>query len=149
MAERAEWRTFLPTVGDTLFTSRGFNLTLVSVQRFEQLAQVRGSPYRPKNGLYLVVTIAFTNTNDSGNIVVSKANIVLIEPGGNEIAVDSPGVNGLLGMASQEAEGRPLFLVEAVPGGETATVAVVFDIDPGLVDLEIDIEGFRFEVPNP
>ena len=142
-------RTGVPTVGATQLADDGLEVTLVSVQRFERLAQVHGSPFRPKNGLYLVVTIAFTNTNDSGNIVVSKANIVLIEPSGNEIAVDSPGVNALLGMASQETEGRPLFLVEAVPGGGTATVAVVFDIDPGLVDLEIDIEGFRFEVPNP
>ena len=142
-------RTGMPTVGATQLADDGLEVTLVSVQRFEQLTQAQGSPFRPKNGLYLVVTIAFTNTNDSGNIVVSKANIVLIEPSGNEIAVDSPGVNALLGMASQETEGRPLFLVEAVPGGGTATVAVVFDIDPGLVDLEIDIEGFRFQVPNP
>ena len=127
----------------------GLEVTLVSVQRFEELAQVHGSAFRPNGGLFLVVTIEFTNTNDSGNIVVSKSNIVLIEPDGSKTAVDSPGVNALLGMASTAVEGRPLFLVEAVPGGLTATVAVVFDIDPGLIDLEIDIEGFLFEVPNP
>ena len=52
-------------------------------------------------------------------------------------------------MPSKEGEGRPLLLVEAVPGGLTATLAVVFDIDPALLDLTIDIEGFLFEVPNP
>jgi hypothetical protein len=119
------------------------------VQRFEQLTQVHGSPFRPKNGLFQIVTITFNNTNDSGNIVVSKANIVLVTPDENEIAVDSPGVNALIGMATTATEGRPLFLVESVPNGKSATVAVVFDVEPDLVDLRIDIEGFLFEVPNP
>ena len=141
-------RTDLPAVGDTRLADDGLEVTLVSVQRFEQLTQVYGSPFRPINGLFLVVTIAFTNTNFSGNLVVSTANIVLIEPDGNEIAVDEAGVNAL-GMAAPATEGRPLFLGETVLGGRTVTYAVVFDIDPGLVDLEIDIEGFRFQVPNP
>ena len=145
----AESRTGLPTVGDALLGDDGLEVTLVSVQRFEQLTQVHGTPFRPKNGLFQLVTITFNNTNDSGNIVVSKANIYLLEPDGNEIAVDSPGVNALIGMATTATEGRPLFLVESVPNGKTATVAVVFDVDPGLVDLLIDIEGFQFEVPNP
>ena len=149
MVQTAESRTGLPTVGDAQLGDDGLEVTLVSVQRFEQLTQVRGSPFQPKNGLYLVVTIAFNNTNDSGNIVVSKGNILLIEPNGNEIAVDSPGVNALIGMAAPATEGRPLFLVESVPSGQTATLAVVFDVDPGLVDPEIEIEGFPFEVPNP
>ena len=142
-------RAGLPTVGDALLGDDGLEVTLVSVQRFEQITQVHGSPIRPKNGLFLVVTITFTNTNDSGDIVVYMTNIVLIEPDGNEIHVDARGVDALIGMATVATEGRPLFLVEIVPGGQTATVAVVFDIDPGLVDLEIDIEGFVFEVPNP
>ncbi|MCY4115017.1 MAG: hypothetical protein OXG33_13945 [Chloroflexi bacterium] len=145
----AESRTGLPTVGDALLGDDGLEVTLVSVQRFEELTQVHGSPFRPKNGLFQIVTITFNNTNDSGNIVVSKANIVMIEPDGNEIPVNSPGINALIGMATTATEGRPLFLVESVPNGKTATVAVVFDVDPGLLDLQIDIEGFIFEVPNP
>jgi hypothetical protein len=145
----AESRTGLPTVGDSQLGEDGLEVTLESVQRFDQLTQVHGSPFRPKNGQFQIVTITFNNTNDSGNIVVSKANIVIIEPNGNEIAVDSPGVNALIGMATTATEGRPLFLVESVPNGKTATVAVVFDVDPALVDLLIDIEGFQFEVPNP
>ena len=144
----AESRTGLPTVGDALLGSDGLEVVLVSVQRFEQLTQVHGTPFRPKNGLFQLVTITFNNTNESGNIVVSKANIYLLEPDGNEIAVDSPGVNALIGMATTATEGRPLFLVESVPNGKSATVAVVFDVDPGLVDLLIDIEGFQFEIPN-
>ena len=142
-------RTGLPTVGDTQLGDDGLEVTLVSVQQFEQLTQIHGSPFKPKNGAFQLVTIQFTNTNDSGNIVVSKANIVLIEPSGNEIAVSSPGVNALIGMATTATEGRPLFLVESVPDGKTAVVAVVFDVAPDMVDLEIDIEGFIFEVPNP
>ena len=142
-------RTGLPPVGATQLGEDGLEVTLVSVQRFEELTQVHGSPFRAKKGLFQLVTITFNNTNDSGNIVVSKANIYLIEPDGNEISVDSPGVNALIGMATTATEGRPLFLVESVPNGKTATVAVVFDVDPDLVDLLIDIEGFRFEVPNP
>lgn len=142
-------RTGLPTVGDAQLGGDGLEVTLVSVQRFEELTQVHGTPSRPKNGLFQLVTITFNNTNDSGNIVVSKANIYLIQPDGTEIAVDSPGVNALIGMATTATEGRPLFLVESVPNGKSATVAVVFDVDPGLVDLLIDIEGFQFEVPNP
>ncbi len=145
----AESRTGLPTVGDALLGDDGLEVVLVSVQRFEQLTQVHGTPFRPKNGLFQLVTITFNNTNESGNIVVSKANIYLLEPDGNEIAVDSPGVNALIGMATTATEGRPLFLVESVPNGKSATVAVVFDVDPGLVDLLIDIEGFQFEIPNP
>lgn len=142
-------RTGLPTVGDAQLGGDGLEVMLVSVQRFEELTQVHGTPFRPKNGLFQLVTITFNNTNDSGNIVVSKANIYLIQPDGSEIAVDSPGVNALIGMATTATEGRPLFLVESVPNGKSATVAVVFDVDPGLVDLLIDIEGFQFEVPNP
>lgn len=142
-------RTGLPTVGDSQLGEDGLEVTLESVQRFDQLTQVHGTPFRPKNGLFQLVTITFNNTNDSGNIVVSKANIVLIQPDGSEIAVDSPGVNALIGMATTATAGRPLFLVESVPNGKTATVAVVFDVDPSLVDLLIDIEGFQFEVPNP
>ena len=145
----AESRTGLPTVGDTQLGGDGLEVTLESVQHFEQLTQVHGTPFRPKNGLFQLVTITFNNTNDSGNIVVSKANIYLIQPDGTEIAVDSPGVNALIGMATTATEGRPLFLVESVPNGKSATVAVVFDVDPSLVDLLIDIEGFQFEVPNP
>ena len=145
----AESRTGLPTVGDALLGADGLEVVLESVQRFEQLTQVHGTPFRPKNGLFQLVTITFNNTNESGNIVVSKANIYLLEPDGNEIAVDSPGVNALIGMATTATEGRPLFLVESVPNGKSATVAVVFDVDPGLVDLLIDIEGFQFEIPNP
>lgn len=145
----AESRTGLPTVGDTQLAGDGLEVTLESVQRFEQLTQIHGSPFRPKNGLFQLVTITFNNTTEGDNVVVSKANIYLIEPNGNEIAVDSPGVNALIGMATTVTEGRPLFLVESVPSGKSATVAVVFDVDPALVDLEIDIEGFRFEVPNP
>ncbi|MCY3784870.1 MAG: hypothetical protein OXG79_13965 [Chloroflexi bacterium] len=142
-------RTGLPTVGDAQLGGDGLEVTLVSVQRFEELTQVHGTPFRPKKGSFQLVTITFNNTNDSGNIVVSKANIYLIQPDGSEIAVDSPGVNALIGMATTATEGRPLFLVESVPNGKSATVAVVFDVDPGLVDLLIDIEGFQFEVPNP
>ena len=142
-------RTGAATLGDTQLGDDGLEVTLVSVQQFEELTQVHGSPFRPKNGAFKLVTMQFTNTNDSGNIVVSKANIVLIEPSGNEIAVSSPGVNALIGMATTATEGRPLFLVESVPDGKTAVVAVVFDVAPDLVDLEIDIEGFIFEVPNP
>ena len=142
-------RTGIATLGDTQLGDDGLEVTLVSVQQFEELTQVHGSPFRPKNGAFKLVTMQFTNTNDSGNIVVSKANIVLIEPSGNEIAVSSPGVNALIGMATTATEGRPLFLVESVPDGKTAVVAVVFDVAPDLVDLEIDIEGFIFEVPNP
>ena len=145
----AESRTGLPTVGDALLGDDGLEVVLDSVQQFEQLTQVHGSPFRPKNGLFQIVTITFNNTNDSGNIVVSKANIVLIAPDGSEISVDSPGVNALIGMATTATEGRPLFLVESVPNGKSATVAVVFDVDPGLIDLLIDIEGFQFEIPNP
>ena len=141
-------RTGIATLGDTQLGDDGLEVTLVSVQQFEELTQVHGSPFRPKNGAFKLVTVQFTNTNDSGNIVVSKANIVLIEPSGNEIAVSSPGVNALIGMATTATEGRPLFLVESVPDGKTAVVAVVFDVAPDLVDLEIDIEGFIFEVPN-
>lgn len=142
-------RTGLPTVGDTQLAGDGLEVTLESVQRFDQLTQVHGTPFRPKNGLFQLVTITFNNTTENENVVVSKANIYLIEPSGNEIAVDSPGVNALIGMATTATEGRPLFLVESVPSGKSATVAVVFDVDPELIDLEIDIEGFRFEVPNP
>ena len=115
----AESRTGLPTVGDALLGDDGLEVTLESVQRFEQLTQVHGSPFRPKNGLFQLVTITFNNTNDSGNIVVSKANIYLIEPDGNEISVDSPGVNALIGMATTATAGRPLFLVESVPSGKS------------------------------
>ncbi len=148
-AERAERRALRPTVGDTRISSRGFNLTLVSVKRFEQLTQAQGSPFRPRNGFFLVVTFTFANTNDSGNIVVSKENIYLYGLDYNRILVDSEGVRALSGMATPASEGRPLIEVESVPSGQTATFAVVFDIDPGLIDLEIDIEGVKFAVPNP
>ena len=144
-------RTGLPTVGDTLLGEDGLEASLVSAQRLEHLMQARGSAFRPKNGLFLVVTIAFNNTNDSGNIVVSKANIVLIEPDGNEIAVDTAGLNALLAMP-YEGRGRP---PAALGRGQfqaacTATLAVVFDVDPGWqLTCSIDIEGFLFEVPNP
>ena len=104
-------RTGLPTVGDAQLGGDGLEVTLVSVQRFEELTQVHGTPFRPKKGSFQLVTITFNNTNDSGNIVVSKANIYLIQPDGSEIAVDSPGVNALIGMATTATEGRPLFLV--------------------------------------
>ncbi|MCY3782759.1 MAG: hypothetical protein OXG79_03115 [Chloroflexi bacterium] len=149
-ADSAEWRSFLPTVGDTVRTTLlGFKLTLVSVQRFEQLTQAQGSPVRPRNGLYLVVTFTFTNTKDSGNIVVSKENIFLYDPDYNSIPVDSEGVMALSGMATPASEGRPVVEVESVPSGETATFAVVFDLVPSLVDLAIEIEGISFAVPNP
>ena len=147
--QAAESRTGLPTVGDSLVAVDGLEVKLDSVQRFEQLAQVDGPPFRPKNGLFQLVTITFHNTNDSGNFVVSEASIVLMESDGIEIAVDSASMNALSGMAVPATEGRPLFRVESVPSGQTATVAVVFDVDPGLVDLLIDIEGFRFEIPKP
>ena len=142
-------RTGLPTVGDTLATDTGLEVTLDSVQRFEQFPQVQGSPIRPKNGQFLVVTFTYNNTYGSENIVVGIGNLWLIEPDGNEIHVDARGVDALIGMATVATEGRPLFLAESVPGGQTATRAVVFDVDPGSVDLRIDIDGLYFKVPNP
>ena len=77
--------------------------------------------------------------------MISKANIVLM-PDGSEIAVDGAGVNALVGMATPATEVRPLLVENVRPGPRT--VAVVFDV-ADLADLEIDIEGLRFEVPNP
>ena len=142
-------RTGLPAVGDTLGTNDGLEVTLVSVQRLEQLTQANGSPVRPKNGRFLVVTISYSNTHGSGSIVAYSANMWLIETDGNRTYVDSEGVNALVGMATPATEGRPLLEAESVPIGQTATFAIVFDVDPGLVDLQIDIEGLHFEVPNP
>ncbi len=142
-------RTGLPTVGDTVLGDDGLEVTLVSVQQFEELAQVHGTPFRPKNGAFKLATVKFKNTTASSNIIVSKDNIFLIDPSGAEISVDSPGVNALIGMATTATEGRPLFLIESVPDGKTVIVAVVFDLAPDLIDLNIQIEGFLFEVPNP
>ena len=74
---------------------------------------------------------------------------MLVESDGNATNVDDAGVKALVGMATSATDGRPLFDAYSVPSGQTATLAVVFDVDPGLTDLEIHIEGLHFEVPNP
>ena len=142
-------RSGLPTIGDTLVGDDGLEVTLVSVQDFDELVQIHGTPYRPKNGSYKIVSVMFKNTTESTNIVVSKDNIYLVGSDDEVIKVDSPGVNALIGMATTTTEGRPLFMVESVPGGKKVTVAVVFDLPSDSVDMNIEIEGFLFEVPNP
>lgn len=123
--------------------------TALAVHRIEQLTQVHGSPFRPKTGRFLVVHFTDTNTHGSGSVVVYRTNVWLIEPNGPRILVDSEGVNALVGMATTATEARPLFDAYSVPGGQAATLAVVFDVDPGSVARQIDIEGRHLEAPNP
>ena len=140
-------RTGLPTVGDSMLGDDGLEVTLVSVVNYKDLIQVHGSPFRPKNGSFKLVTIRFANSGD-GNIVVNKDNIFLLGPDDTKTKVDSAGVNALIGMTTTAESGRPLFMVESVPKGKEISVAVVFDVPEELVDMNIHIEGFLFEVPN-
>jgi len=144
----AESRTGLPTAGDTLVDATGFEVTLVGVANLAELKQFTGSPFKPKNGVFKLVNIHFKN-GSSAFITLAKANIVLIKPDGSEIAVSSLGTNALTGMVPDVERGRPLYLVESLPAGQEANVSVVFDVPPGLTGLNIEIEGFLFEVPDP
>lgn len=144
----AESRTGLPTAGDTLVDATGFEVTLVGVANLAELKQFTGSPFKPKNGVFKLVNIHFQN-GSSDFITIAKANIVLLTADGGEIAVSNLGTNALTGMVPDIERGRPLYLVESLPAGQEANVSVVFDVPPGLTGLNIEIEGFLFEVPDP
>ncbi len=144
----AESRTGLPTAGDTLVDATGFEVTLVGVANLAELKQFTGSPFKPKNGAFKLVNIHFKN-GSSAFITIAKANIVLLTPDGGEIAVSNLGTNALTGMVPDIERGRPLYLVESLPAGQEANVSVVFDVPPDLTGLNIEIEGFLFEVPDP
>lgn len=141
-------RTGLPTVGDTLIDEGGFETTLVAVSHTLELKQFTGSPFKPKNGTFKLVTVRFRNGTSSA-MTLSKGNIVLLSPDGRETPVDSAGTNALTGMVPDIERGRPLYLVESLPAGKSAQVAVVFDVPSDWTGLNIEVEGFLFEVPDP
>ena len=141
-------RTGLPTAGDTLVDATGFEVTLIGVANLPELKQFTGSPFQPKNGVFKLVNMHFKNGSSSFT-TIAKANIVLLTVDGDEIAVSNLGTNALTGMVPDIERGRPLYLVESLPAGKDAKVSVVFDVPPGLTGLNIEIEGFLFEVPDP
>ena len=141
-------RTGLPTAGDTLIDETGFEVTLVGVANLPELKQFTGSPFKPKHGTFKLVNMLFKN-GTSSLITLAKKNIVLIAPDGSEIDVSSLGTNALTGMVPDVDRGRPLYLVESLPAGNSVQVSVVFDVPPDLTGLNIEIEGFLFEVPDP
>ncbi|MCY3911674.1 MAG: DUF4352 domain-containing protein [Chloroflexi bacterium] len=141
-------RTGLPTAGDTLVDATGFEVTLVGVLHLAELKQFTGSPFKPKNGVFKLVNIQFKNGSSSFT-TIAKSNIVLLTADGDEIAVSNLGTNALTGMVPDIERGRPLYLVESLPAGKEAKVSVVFDVPPDLTGLNIEIEGFLFEVPDP
>ena len=147
-AQVAISRTGLPTVGDTLIDEGGFETSLVAVSHTLELKQFTGSPFKPKNGTFKLVTVRFRNGTSSA-MTLSKANIVLISPDGSETPVDNAGTNALTGMVPDIERGRPLYLVESLPAGKSAQVAVVFDVPSDWTGLTIEVEGFLFEVPDP
>ena len=140
-------RTGLPTAGDTLVDATGFEVTLIGVANLPELKQFTGSPFKPKNGVFKLVNMHFKNGSSSFT-TIAKSNIVLLTADGDEIAVSNLGTNALTGMVPDIERGRPLYLVESLPAGQEATVSVVFDVPPGLTGLNIEIEGFLFEVPD-
>ena len=141
-------RTGLPTAGDTLVDATGFEVTLIGVANLPELKQFTGSPFKPKNGVFKLVNMHFKN-GSSAFITIAKANIVLLTADGGEIAVSNLGTNALTGMVPDIERGRPLYLVESLPAGKEAKVSVVFDVPPDLTGINIEIEGFLFEVPDP
>ncbi|MCY3783495.1 MAG: hypothetical protein OXG79_06890 [Chloroflexi bacterium] len=141
-------RTGLPTAGDSQVDATGFEVTLVGVANLPELKQFTGSPFKPKNGVFKLVNMHFKNESSSF-ITIAKANIVLLTADGEEIAVSNLGTNALTGMVPDIERGRPLYLVESLPAGKEARVSVVFDVPLGLTGLNIEIEGFLFEVPDP
>ena len=141
-------RTGLPTAGDTLIDETGFEVTLVGVANLPELKQFTGSPFKPKHGVFKLVNIEFKN-GTSSLITLAKSNIVVIAPDGSEIDVSNLGTNALTGMVPDVNRGRPLYLVESLPAGKSARVSVVFDVPADLTGLNIEIEGFLFEVPDP
>ena len=141
-------RTGLPTAGDTQIDATGFEVTLVGVANLPELKQFTGSPFKPKHGVFKLVNIEFKN-GTSSLITLAKNNIVLIAPDGSEIDVSNLGTNALTGMVPDVNRGRPLYLVEGLPARNSAQVSVVFDVPADLTGLNIEIEGFLFEVPDP
>ena len=141
-------RTGLPTAGDTLIDETGFEVTLVGVANLPELKQFTGSPFKPKHGTFKLVNMLFKN-GTSSSITLAKSNIVLIAPDGSEINVSNLGTNALTGMVPDVDRGRPLYLVESLPARKSAHVSVVFDVPADLTGLNIEIEGFLFEVPDP
>ena len=141
-------RTGLPTAGDTLIDETGFEVTLVGVANLPELKQFTGSPFKPKHGTFKLVNMLFKN-GTSSLITLAKSNIVLIAPDGSEINVSNLGTNALTGMVPDVDRGRPLYLVESLPARQSAHVSVVFDVPADLTGLNIEIEGFLFEVPDP
>ena len=141
-------RTGLPTAGDTLIDETGFEVTLVGVANLPELKQFTGSPFKPKHGTFKLINIEFVN-GTSSLITLAKSNIVVIAPDGSEIDVSNLGTNALTGMVPDVNRGRPLYLVESLPAGKSARVSVVFDVPADLTGLNIEIEGFLFEVPDP
>ena len=141
-------RTGLPTAGDTLIDETGFEVTLVGVANLPEMKQFTGSPFKPKHGVFKLVNIVFKN-GTSSLITLAKSNIVVIAPDGSEIDVSNLGTNALTGMVPDVNRGRPLYLVESLPAGKSAHVSVVFDVPADLTGLNIEIEGFLFEVPDP
>ena len=141
-------RTGMPTAGDTQIDATGFEVTLVGVANLPELKQFTGSPFKPKHGVFKLVNMLFKN-GTSSLITLAKSNIVVIAPDGSEIDVSNLGTNALTGMVPDVNRGRPLYLVESLPAGKSARVSVVFDVPADLTGLNIEIEGFLFEVPDP
>ena len=141
-------RTGLATVGDTQVDASGFGAMLVAVTNLPELKQFTGSPFRPKHGTFKMVIVRFTNGTSSA-LTVARRNIVLISPDGTETMSDNSGTNALTGMVPDAERGRPLYLIESIPVGQTVPLAVVFDVPTEWTGLNIEIEGFLFEVPDP
>ena len=141
-------RTGLPTVGDTQIDAAGFEATLVSITNVPKLPQFNGKAFETRFGTFKLVTVRFRNGTPSGT-TIAKSNIVLISPDGTETAVDNPGTNALTGMVPDIERGRPLYLIESLPAGKSVQVAVVFDVPVDWTGLNIEIEGFLFEMPDP
>ena len=135
------------TVGDTLTTPGGLDVTLVSIEHVKEITQFHGSPFRPRDGIYWLVTIKYVN---HGSSLVSIANerIKFITADGTDIAVDARGTSALSTTPVQRYEARPLFLAESLPPGDQTQAAVLFDASPDLEGLHLEIEGLLFLVPK-
>ena len=122
------------TVGDTLTTAAGLDITLARVDRLREIEQVRthGGPVRPRDGSFLLVTIEYRNRG-SGMVSVARDRTTLITADDAKITVDPRGINALLTRPVQPYQGRPLVLAESVLPGQRTQAAVVFD---GLPDCK-------------
>ena len=134
----------LPGVGQYTNADSGLEVRFIAFESAETI----GDGLQPRNGVFHIVRLGFSNQSNS-NLVVSPEEIVLLTLDDRRIGASDDAMSELNVAPSEDAsEGRPLMVPTQLLPSENANFILAYDVDPDVGILRLDIEGLLFVAPS-